>query len=194
MPLGDRARDRLFVVVARTAAVIILLLGLALTIGMRWRMENADEERQRLRTQGVELMAAVVDIDYGTGKAAPEVLLSYEFNGQQHRASTLCGGGGCPGIGAEVKVWVDAERPEHLVTEYGQTEDTRFSRMRRGGLGLGVFLIVLGVAFWIMTGIGAQIGRAQRLRRLAQEPSVRAARVAAQRARRASGSRNQRRK
>ena len=129
-------------------SLLFLLPGLMFVIGTattKWRLS---EKADRLRADGVYVVASVSDRrDNGSrGGATDTIRVSYIYQGVPYSERILCGGPtGCfEAPGPQMAIWVDPASPEEFVAENGNTDDSTSFFNAWGGIPFGLLLAGIG--------------------------------------------------
>ncbi|MBC6458503.1 hypothetical protein [Actinomadura sp. HBU206391] len=116
------------------AVVVTLISVSAIRAGSR-----ADQERERMRAEGVQIIAWVAKVSGGTVKG------SYQFAGRSWTLDLgICGGRtgrDCPAVGTTTRIWVDPQAPGHTMTGEGSLDD-----LGQQGGGPGQKILVVAVS------------------------------------------------
>ncbi|MCW6010830.1 DUF3592 domain-containing protein [Micromonospora sp. CPCC 205371] len=139
-PSPQNRRIRLQVIVM---GALFLLGGLGLLVASVGYMWQLSEKGDRLRVDGVPVVATLSDsyVGSGRGSGADAVTVTYNYEGKQYQSRIRCGDGvGCEGQNtAETTVWVDPAKPSDFVAANGHTNGSlsflnSWTRIVTGGI------------------------------------------------------------
>lgn len=137
--------------------LVFLLGGVSVAVASAVHMSRLSGKADRLRAEGVPVVAAVSGFYDGSGRGSgPDTInVTYAYQGGYYQKRILCGGWtGCHrDPPAEMTVWVDPARPQEFVAANGNTDDSaswlnHWSRIVGGALFAVLGAVALVVALF----------------------------------------------
>jgi hypothetical protein len=127
-PAAPSPRDRRIRLQVIAIGTVFLVGGIGLAIASARHMWQESAKAERLRAEGVPVVATVSDSYVGSGRGSgpDSVGVIYMYEGAQYRSRIRCGDGvGCEGVAiAKTTVWIDPASPGEFVAANGHTDDS----------------------------------------------------------------------
>jgi hypothetical protein len=138
--------------------LVLMAGGLSLVVGVPVVHAANGAETARLRAEGTEVDATVLDAR-DRSRVGAVIEVRYGVAGRQFQTLTRCQGGlqSCPPEGSTMRLFVDRNDPQRFVTDYGQLDNLRGGLRLVAALAFGVALTIFGIG-----GVWAMIPRRRR--------------------------------
>ena len=143
-------------------SLLFLLPGLVFTVGTTTTKLRLSEKADRLRANGVPVIALVSDRRNTTGRGggADTITVTYNYQGMPYGARILCGrSGGCfNSLGQQMTIWVNPANAGEFVDDNGITDDSMSFFNAWGGLVFGLLAAAIGGVLLFLAAFANRIG------------------------------------